>query len=159
VYLQGKPLIEITARNTRAVLVHQLSKQQTQNPFRKHHGRVVRVLFHPQRPFLFVATKMHVRVYNLAKQQLAKKLMTSLNGISSMAVHPGGMYKNSFYLQVFVFIKRASLSRASKRTCFVSFSDWTFSLTAGDNLILGSQESKLAWFDMDLSTKPYKILK
>jgi hypothetical protein len=121
VYLQGKPLIEITARNTRAVLVHQLSKQQTQNPFRKHHGRVVRVLFHPQRPFLFVATKMHVRVYNLAKQQLAKKLMTSLNGISSMAVHPGGMYKNSFYSQVFVFIKRASLSRASKRTCFVSF--------------------------------------
>jgi hypothetical protein len=24
---------------------------------------------------------------------------------------------------------------------------------------LGSQESKLAWFDMDLSTKPYKIVK
>jgi len=64
---------------------------------------------------------MHVRVYNLAKQQLAKKLMTNLNGISSMAVHPGGMYKNSFYSQVFVFIKRASLSRASKRTGFVSF--------------------------------------
>ncbi|BBN03750.1 ribosome biogenesis protein ERB1 [Marchantia polymorpha subsp. ruderalis] len=104
--------------NTRAVLVHQLSKQLTQNPFRKHHGRVVSVLFHPTRPFLFVATKIHVRVYNLAKQQLSKKLLTSLHEISSMAVHPGG-----------------------------------------DNLILGSKEAKLAWFDMDLSTKPYKILK
>ncbi|KAG0609240.1 hypothetical protein M758_8G169200 [Ceratodon purpureus] len=103
---------------TKSVLVHQLSKQQSQNPFRKHHGRVVRVLFHPQRPFLFVATKMHVRIYNLAKQQLSKKLMTSLNEISSMAIHPGG-----------------------------------------DNLILGSQESKMVWFDMDLSTKPYKAFK
>ncbi|KAI5066579.1 hypothetical protein GOP47_0019203 [Adiantum capillus-veneris] len=104
--------------NTRAVLVHQLSKQQTQNPFRKLQGRVVSVLFHPVRPFLFVATKMHVRVYNLAKQQLSKKLMTGLHEITSMAVHP-----------------------------------------KGDNMIIGSREGKLCWFDMDLSTKPYKTLK
>ncbi|MCO5574128.1 hypothetical protein L7F22_027907 [Adiantum nelumboides] len=104
--------------NTRAVLVHQLSKQQTQNPFRKLQGRVVSVLFHPTRPFLFVATKMHVRVYNLAKQQLSKKLMAGLHEITSMAVHP-----------------------------------------KGDNLIVGSREGKLCWFDMDLSTKPYKTLK
>jgi ribosome biogenesis protein ERB1 len=32
-------------------------------------------------------------------------------------------------------------------------------LFAGDNLILGSQESKIVWFDMDLSTKPYKAFK
>ncbi|KAL3697695.1 hypothetical protein R1sor_011771 [Riccia sorocarpa] len=101
-----------------SVLVHQLSKQQSQNPFRKHHGRVVRVLFHPSRPFMFLATKIHVRVYNLAKQQLSKKLITSLHEISDMAIHPGG-----------------------------------------DNLIVGSKEAKLAWFDIDLSTKPYKTLR
>ncbi|CAM6119646.1 unnamed protein product [Calypogeia fissa] len=104
--------------NTRAVLVHQLSKQQTQNPFRKHHGRVVQVIFHPSRPFMFVATKMHVRVYNLVKQQLSKKLMTGLDAISSIAIHSGG-----------------------------------------DNLIVGSRDAKLCWFDMDLSTKPYKSIK
>ncbi|KAJ7520808.1 hypothetical protein O6H91_19G023800 [Diphasiastrum complanatum] len=104
--------------HTRAVLVHQLSKQQTQNPFRKHHGHVVSVLFHPLRPFLFVATKMHVRVYNLAKQQLSKKLMPGFHELSTMAVHP-----------------------------------------SGDNLIVGSKENKLCWFDMDLSVKPYKTLK
>ncbi|XP_024518747.1 ribosome biogenesis protein BOP1 homolog isoform X1 [Selaginella moellendorffii] len=76
--------------NNRAVLVHQLSKQQSQNPFRKHHGRVADVLFHPARPFMFVATKMHVRVYNLAKQELSKKLITGLQEISSMALHSGG---------------------------------------------------------------------
>lgn len=29
----------------------------------------------------------------------------------------------------------------------------------GDNLIVGSKEGKLCWFDMDLSSKPYKVLK
>ncbi|EFJ09490.1 hypothetical protein SELMODRAFT_269521 [Selaginella moellendorffii] len=41
-------------------------------------------------PFMFVATKMHVRVYNLAKQELSKKLITGLQEISSMALHSGG---------------------------------------------------------------------
>eukprot|EP00249_Psilotum_nudum_P016440 c25825_g1_i1 orf=239-2530(+) len=104
--------------NTKAVLMHQLSKQQTQNPFRKFQGSVVRVLFHPCRPFFFVATKLHVRVYNLAKQQLFRKLLTGLHEISSMAIHP-----------------------------------------AGDNLIVGSREGKLCWFDLDLLTKPYKTIK
>ncbi|KAH9751124.1 Ribosome biogenesis protein BOP1-like [Citrus sinensis] len=29
----------------------------------------------------------------------------------------------------------------------------------GDNLIVGSREGKLCWFDMDLSSKPYRVLK
>lgn len=79
------------AGNTQAVLVHQLSKHSTQNPFRKNKGRVVAVLFHPNKPFLFVATQNHVRIYNLAKQILAKKLTSAgAGGITSMAVHPTG---------------------------------------------------------------------
>lgn len=30
---------------------------------------------------------------------------------------------------------------------------------SGDNVIVGSKDGKLCWFDMDLSSKPYKILK
>ncbi|KAF5827641.1 NUC169 domain-containing protein [Dunaliella salina] len=56
------------AGNTQAVLVHQLSKGATQNPFRKNRGRVQRVAFHPTKPFFFVASQNHVRIYNLAKQ-------------------------------------------------------------------------------------------
>ncbi|PPD87156.1 hypothetical protein GOBAR_DD15910 [Gossypium barbadense] len=66
----------------------------------------------------FVATKKNVRVYDLLKQKLIKKLETQLREVSSIAVHP-----------------------------------------AGDNLIVGSKEGKLCWFDMDLSSKPYKTLK
>ena len=79
----------LPAGNTQAVQVHQLSKRSSQNPFRKNRGRVVRVLFHPLKPFLFVATQNHVRIYNLAKQELAKKLMGA-SGIASMAVHSSG---------------------------------------------------------------------
>lgn len=73
-----------------AILVHQLSKRTTQNPFRKNKGKVVRAAFHPSKPFFFVATQNSVRIYNLAKQELAKKLISGAAVITSLAVHPSG---------------------------------------------------------------------
>lgn len=35
------------------------------------------VLFHPTKPFFFVATQTKIRIYNLAKQSLIKKLQGS----------------------------------------------------------------------------------
>ncbi|RWR95943.1 ribosome biogenesis protein BOP1 isoform X1 [Cinnamomum micranthum f. kanehirae] len=104
--------------DTRAILLHQLSKKLTHNPFKKLHGLPVSAVFHPSRSMFFVATKKTVRVYDLLKLSLIKKLETGLREVSSIAIHP-----------------------------------------AGDNLIVGSKEGKLCWFDMDLSSKPYRILK
>lgn len=73
-----------------AVLVHQLSKKASQNPFRKNKGRVIRAAFHPTKPFFFVATQNSVRIYNLAKQELSKKLLSGSSVITSLAVHPSG---------------------------------------------------------------------
>lgn len=103
---------------SKSVVVHQLSKRRSQCPFRKAKGLVQRVLFHPTKPFLFVATQRFIRVYNLTKQQLTKKLTANVKWISSMAVHP-----------------------------------------KGDNVIVGSYDRRLCWFDMDLSVKPYRTLK
>ncbi|ESO98298.1 hypothetical protein LOTGIDRAFT_114705 [Lottia gigantea] len=103
---------------SKSVLIHQLTKRRSQNPFSKPKGLVQCVLFHPIRPFLFVATQRYVRIYNLMKQSLSKKLVGNCRWISSMAVHPGG-----------------------------------------DNVIIGSYDSKLSWFDLDLSTKPYHTLR
>lgn len=55
-----------------AVLIHQISKRKTQNPFSKSVGQVQAVLFHPSKPFFFHATQRHVRVYNLVKQALVR---------------------------------------------------------------------------------------
>lgn len=102
----------------RSVLISQLSKRRSQLPFNKSKGLIQSVAFHPLRPILFVATQRHVRVYDLMKQELIKKLMTNSKWISTIAVHP-----------------------------------------AGDNLLVGTYDRKMLWFDLDLSTKPYQTLR
>jgi len=101
--------------NTSPVYVHHLPKRKSQNPFKKMKGQVQHVLFHPTRPFFFVATMHCIRVYNLLKQELLKKLMTNCHWLSSMAIHP-----------------------------------------KGENIIVGSYDKKMSWFDMELSNKPYQ---
>ncbi len=158
------------------MVVHQLSRGASQNPFRKAKGgRVVRVAFHPAKPFFFVTSQAHVRrraghpcnvphdtlhdacsalcrasptrcpaqrrppmrvgwltprrpasacdtrqvrVYNLAKQALAKKLLGGGGALSCLAVHPGG-----------------------------------------DHVLVGSDDRRVAWYDLDLSDKPYKAMR
>lgn len=100
------------------IFIHQISKRQTQAPFNKTKGQVQCVRFHPSKPFFILATQKAVRVYNLLKQALTKKLSPSVQQITSLDVHP-----------------------------------------EGDNLIIGSLDRKVCWFDLDLSTKPYKTLK
>lgn len=100
------------------ILIHQISKRQTQAPFKKTKGDVQCVKFHPSKPFFFLATQKSIRIYNLLKQELTKKLIPSVQWISTIDVHP-----------------------------------------EGDNVIMGSYDRKICWFDLDLSTKPYKSLK
>ncbi|CAH0625188.1 unnamed protein product [Chrysodeixis includens] len=75
---------------SRAVVVHQLSRRRSQLPFSRAKGLVQCALFHPTRPLIFVATQRVVRVYDLVKQELVRKLLTGAQWISNMAVHPGG---------------------------------------------------------------------
>ncbi|NXE70886.1 BOP1 protein, partial [Calcarius ornatus] len=127
----GKPVMQVTwhgkgdywasvVRNPggRQVLIHQSSRRWSQDPFRRSPGMVQCVRFHPLRPYFLVASQRSVRIYNLLRQELTKKLQSNCQWISSMAVHPGG-----------------------------------------DNVICGSYDSKLAWFDLDLSTRPYRLLR
>ncbi|GAA6231027.1 ribosome biogenesis protein BOP1 isoform X1 [Lates japonicus] len=100
------------------VFIHQVSRRRSQNPFRRNKGLVQCISFHPVRPYFFVATQRSVRIYNLVKQEMTKKLQANSKWISSMAVHPGG-----------------------------------------DHVICGSYDCRLSWFDLDLSTKPYKMLR
>lgn len=102
----------------RSVLINQLSKRRSQLPFTRSKGLIQCVLFHPIRPYLFVATQRNVRIYDLVKQEMIKKLLSNSQWISSMAIHPGG-----------------------------------------DNILVGTYDRKMLWFDLDLSTKPYQTLR
>lgn len=102
----------------RSVLINQLSKRRSQLPFNRSKGLIQCVLFHPIRPYLFVATQRNVRVYDLVKQEMIKKLLSNSQWISTMAIHPGG-----------------------------------------DNILVGTYDRKMLWFDLDLGTKPYQTLR
>jgi len=102
----------------KTVLIHQLSGARTQAPFKKGKGRVEAISFHPTKPFFVLASQRVVRVYNLVRQKMFKKLQANVKWISSVDVHPGG-----------------------------------------DNIIVTSYDRRLCWFDLDLSTRPYKTLR
>jgi len=102
----------------RSVVIHQLSTRRTQLPLNRSKGLIQCVTFHPIRPFYFIATQRHVRIYDLVKQEMVKKLITGSKWIASIAIHPGG-----------------------------------------DNVIVGTYDKKVMWFDLDLSTKPYQTLR
>merc|ERR1712200_205424 len=61
-----------------------LSKWRSQVPFSKSKGQVQCVLFHPVRPHLFVTTQRHVRIYDLVKQEMTRKLQSGAKWISSI---------------------------------------------------------------------------
>merc|ERR1712070_71917 len=48
-----------------SVLIHQLSKASSQQPFSKNKGEAQTACFHPSKPFLFVATTTDIKVYHL----------------------------------------------------------------------------------------------
>ncbi|XP_030387597.1 ribosome biogenesis protein BOP1 homolog [Scaptodrosophila lebanonensis] len=74
----------------RSALIHQLSKRRSQIPFSKSKGLIQCVLFHPIKPCFFVATQHNIRIYDLVKQELIKKLLTNSKWISGMSIHPKG---------------------------------------------------------------------
>jgi ribosome biogenesis protein ERB1 len=62
-----------------AVLIHQLSKANSQQPFSKNKGEETQcACFHPTKPFLFVASKQYIRVYHLVKQAMVKRKLLPL---------------------------------------------------------------------------------
>jgi len=77
------------------------------------------------------------------KQEMIKKLVTYSQWISSMAVHPGMNIFRSFF---------------HARTLGIFYRLIMFS-AAGDNIIVGTYDRKLLWFDLDLSSEPYKALR
>ncbi|EFA76735.1 WD40 repeat-containing protein [Heterostelium album PN500] len=74
----------------KAVKIHHLSKRKTQAPFKKSKSAYQVSKFHPSKPIFFLADQNVIRVYDLMKQKLIKKVMTGSRYISSIDVHPSG---------------------------------------------------------------------
>uniref|UniRef100_A0A7E4VYA7 Ribosome biogenesis protein BOP1 homolog n=1 Tax=Panagrellus redivivus TaxID=6233 RepID=A0A7E4VYA7_PANRE len=79
--------LEFAASN---VKIHQISTGHTQQPFTKKRGHVQAVQFHPTKGLFFVASKEFIRVYDLLKCVLVKKLTLGTRWVSCMSVETHG---------------------------------------------------------------------
>ncbi|KAL4703128.1 hypothetical protein ACJJTC_000187 [Scirpophaga incertulas] len=90
-HARGDYLCTVTrAQGAAALVVHQLSRRRSQLPLRRSPGLLQAATFHPTRPHLIVATQRAVRIYDLAKQQMLRKLQPSAKWLSDVVLHPGG---------------------------------------------------------------------
>eukprot|EP00980_Cylindrotheca_fusiformis_P006261 scaffold1340_cov122-Cylindrotheca_fusiformis.AAC.4 len=144
-HAKGDYFVTISPKaGAQAVLIHQLSKGSSQQPFSKAKGEAQVACFHPNKPFLFVASQQHVRVYHLVKQVMVKskyRVMFCLSKILRPLI--------LLYLLLLV-------------SGLLSGCRWISSLDihpSGDHLIVGSLDRRMIWFDLDLSHTPYKTLK
>lgn len=79
-----------TAPGASGVAVHRLSTGGSQAPFRRLKGPPAVASFHPTRPALLVGCGAGVRVYDLAKQALERRLRGGSGAAVALAVHPRG---------------------------------------------------------------------
>jgi len=110
-----------TASPSRQVIIHRLSRKVSQAPLKKSSASdsIQTARFHPDKPFLFVATKTTIKVFHLIQQTLVKVLPhTGCKWITDMDLH-----------------------------------------SSGDHVVIGGCDKKLVWLDLDLGSKPYKLLK
>jgi ribosome biogenesis protein ERB1 len=126
------------------VSIHQLSQQRTQYPFRRAKGQVQAAVFHPSKPIFFVASQRFIRVYDLLKQKLLTKVHTRSCGLCCDL---------PLALLTMLVCACAQLEPACK---------WVSSMEAhpgGDNIVVGSYDMRVCWFDLDLSSRPYKTIR
>ncbi|VDD84875.1 unnamed protein product [Enterobius vermicularis] len=69
-----------------AVCIHHVPTCKSQAPFARIKGVVTGVMFHPTLPHFFVSTRQYVRIYDLKKCQLVKKVMTGSRWLSCMTI-------------------------------------------------------------------------
>ncbi|VDK47985.1 unnamed protein product [Cylicostephanus goldi] len=124
-----------------SVYIHQLSRARSQCPFTKRKGHVQVVAFHPTLPRFFVATKIHVRVYDLGRCQLVKKCITGIKHIGAMIPDVQGEVTIVWF-------------------CLYGLKDTlAMDLKTDGNLFVGGLDRKFVWLDLQLSNKPWKSFK
>ncbi|KAF5781752.1 putative transcription factor WD40-like family [Helianthus annuus] len=115
------------------------------------------------KPFLFVSLCCQVIrsiLIHLLSKKLTQRLPFKLHGLPVCSTfHPT---RSIFFVstkknvRVYDLVKKKFIKKLDAGVREIS----SVSIhPGGDNVIVGSKDGKLCWFDMDLSSKPYKILK
>ncbi|TYJ51661.1 ribosome biogenesis protein ERB1 [Cryptococcus floricola] len=105
------------------------------------------------------AANKSVLIHQLSRHATQSPFRKTPGAIQRVAFHPT---KPHFFAATQRYIRLYDLAGQKLIRTLQSGVKWISSMDVhpgGDNLIIGSYDKKLAWFDMDLSAKPYKTLR
>ncbi|WVR05368.1 ribosome biogenesis protein ERB1 [Kwoniella sp. DSM 27419] len=105
------------------------------------------------------ASNKAVLIHQLSKHATQSPFRKLPGAVQRVAFHPT---KPHFFAATQRYIRLYDLAGQTLLKTLQSGVKWISSMDihpGGDNLIIGSYDKKLAWFDMDLSAKPYKTLR
>lgn len=105
------------------------------------------------------AANKAVLIHQLGKHATQSPFRKTQGSVQRVAFHPS---KPWFFAATQRYVRLYDLAAQKLVRTLQTGLKWISSLDVhpgGDNLIVGSYDKKLAWFDMDLGTKPFKTLR
>lgn len=72
------------------ICVHQVSTKISQRLFIEGNKTISKTMFHPLKPYLLIASKEHIIVYDLKVQQIFRKFAFEFTRVTTMDLHPSG---------------------------------------------------------------------
>lgn len=127
-------------------------------------GRLRAVRWHPRGDYFMTVAPAEatraVLVHQLSKWMTQSPFRRSKGRVSDARFHPGG--KPYLYVATLKNVLVYNLAKQALSKRLSAGVDGITSLSlhpGGDNLIVGSTDSKVCWFDTDLSSSPYKTLR
>ncbi|RKP24382.1 WD40-repeat-containing domain protein, partial [Syncephalis pseudoplumigaleata] len=100
-----------------------------------------------------------VLIHQLAKQQTQRPFRRTKGVIQRVSFHPT---KPLFFVATQRYVRIYNLQKQALVKALQSNVKWISSLDVhpqGDNLLVGSYDKRVCWFDLDLSTRPYRTLR
>ncbi|KAJ1970326.1 Ribosome biogenesis protein erb1 [Dimargaris verticillata] len=152
------------------------AKEQQQHNIRYvlHHTRVVQqVTWHRKGDYFSTVcqhrsqsakTSSFVLIHLLSQRKSQKPFRESKGGaVQKVVFHPT---RPHFIVATQRFVRVYDLMRQATTKTLIPGAQWISSVDVhpqggdtGDHIIVGTYDKKLCWFDLDLSTKPYKVIK
>ena len=107
----------------------------------------------------FTQTSSQVMIHSLSKSKSQVPFAKSKGIVECVEFHPERPY---FFVATRRSVYVYNLQKQTLIKKFSSPAKWISSIAIhpkGDNFIVGTYDKRIVWFDMDMGSKPYKILK
>lgn len=125
---------------------------------------ISKVVWHPKGDYF--ATMAHnvqmtsqVLIHSLSRSTTQRPFSQTKGIIQAVAFHP---LKPNFFACTQQTVFQYNLQKQSVVAKYKSGSQFISSITVhpkGDNFVLGTYDKKVIWFDMDMGSEPYKVMK